>query len=235
MATSQRSFASRIDRGEVMYQRMLTFEGYEPGEQDLTIAYYRTLLDSVKGEYQNHSGTQYDFLGEAKKRAAAFGKGPDSLSKLATRIKTYTRAKFKKDSHEFQSVEKLVLKMRGQKPAVINRGANESTISQSETSYGAQLVNFEDIVEIAKGLDSRYTPANASIKLPQIIAAAQQASALNDSTAATYALFKPAVAKRQNAFIRLNEISTRIKDMVQSQYGTDSPEYKLIKGLNFSV
>ncbi|WP_310555535.1 hypothetical protein [Flavobacterium sp.] len=48
-----------------------------------------------------------------------------------------------------------------------------------------------------------------------------------------YGAFKPTIAKRQNIFKTLLETASRIKEAVKSQYGTDSAEYKLIKGLRF--
>ena len=45
------------------------------------------------------------------------------------------------------------------------------------------------------------------------------------------ALYKPLITIRQNGFKELSEVAGRIKDMVKSQYGQDSTEYNLVKGL----
>ena len=232
---SETSFASRIARAEKFYQHLMTFEDFAPGEDDLTPASYRTLIDAIKATNTQHGDTQYDFIGEAKERAKVFNSNPDSLAKVATLVKSYTRGKFKRDSHEFLSVEKLVSKMRGEKPARINTATSEQTISQTERSFGAQLVNFEDIVAIVSGLGTKYVPANPTIKLTQLEAFSALGNDKNNSVANKFAIFKPLIKKRWDVFTELEDRSTRIKDMVKSQYSLNSSQYKLVKGLNFSV
>lgn len=232
---SQRSYASRLDRAEKMHQHLTTFVDFQPGDDDLTAAGFRLFVTNLTALHTQHQGTQYDFIEEAKERRKVFTGNPDSLNKISTSLKTYTRGKFGADSHEFKTIEKFVGNMRGHKPASVTRNSEETTISQSETSYGAQLVNFQDIVSTVGKWGAQHAPANTKLKLPSLQEYATIAAQRNNAVAQKYALHKPTIAGRQEGFAELSNRTTRIKDMVSSQYGTNSPEYKLIKGLNFTI
>jgi hypothetical protein len=123
--------------------------------------------------------------------------------------------------------------MRGSKPTRLTKNATEIVISNTEKSYGSQLQNFASINELLTQFGDNYTPANNKIVLENLRTQFEQAKAINNEVILKYGAFKPTIAKRQNIFKTLLDTALRIKEAVKSQYGTDSPEYKLIRGLSF--
>lgn len=112
--------------------------------------------------------------------------------------------------------------------------ATEETISRSEKSYGSQLQNFTDIIDLLQRFGADYAPSNIAVKISTLQALQNEAILLNNKVSVTYGAFKPKINERQTGFKNLNDTANRIKEMVKSQYGIDSQEYKLIRKLNFS-
>lgn len=59
----------------------------------------------------------------------------------------------------------------------------------------------------------------------------QEATVNTNKVSTLLALYKPWIAQRINGFKDLSISAARVKDMISSQYGLASPEYKMVKGL----
>lgn len=230
---SQTSFASRLARAEKLHTILLTFTDYDSGEGDLTAEALLTIITNLKDTQSKHATSQHQFSEAVKQRLDLYLKNPVSISKTITLVKNYVKGKYKKESQEYASIETLVNKIRGEKPVTINKNSTEETISQSEKSYGAQLTNLTDLVTLIEGFEG-YKPANANIKLPQLQTLKDQAILSNNTVTEKFAVFKPKIKERQTGFNALSDTAGRIKNMVMSQYGNNSPQYNLIKGLEFT-
>jgi len=191
-------------------------------------------LDSLQVTQQDHTKTHYEFSEAAKERSLIFQKNPDAIKKRITLINSYNRGKFKNSSQIYIDVNNLVIKFRGGKPAAVTKDSDVETISRSERSYGSQLEYFKDIITLISHDDIAFTPSNVLIKLTELETFKDQASAANDKATIKFGAFKPNIAKRITGFETLNQVSNGIKNMVKAQYGNDSAEYELVKGLNFS-
>jgi hypothetical protein len=230
---SQASFASRIARAEQLYQNINSFTGYNPGTDELSSKTLKNLIADVTATHALHTTTQHDFAEAAKQREKIFTSNPDAVVKNMTLVKAHIKARHGARSQNYIDVNKLVIKMRGTKPTKVTKNATEVIISNTEKSYGSQLQNFASIKELLTQLNSEYVPANNKITLENLRTQFEQANAINNEVTLKYGAFKPTIAKRQNLFKTLLETASRIKEAVKSQYGMDSSEYKLIKGLRF--
>ena len=236
MATySQASFGARLSRAKQLYLYIHSFEDYSPDVPELTPPNFLLLIESMDTTQQKYTQTHHLFAESAKERANIFTKNDDSINKKATLIKAYVKAKFKNYSQQFKDVEKLVNKIRGEKPLKTSEDSDVQTISRTEKSYGSQLQNFTDLVTLAIQFGTEYAPANQNIKMTALQDTLRTATTLNNETTRKFAEFKPKIAQRQDGFVQLSETANRIKEIVKSQYGITSDQYKLIKGLNFSI
>lgn len=80
-------------------------------------------------------------------------------------------------------------------------------------------------------MGAAYNPANGSIKIEKLKDLQIQATEKNNNVVAAYSVLSPKQDSRFNSYNVLSQKATRIKDFVKSQYGINSSEYKLIKGL----
>jgi lipoate synthase len=230
---SQKSFVARLARAEQLFQHVNSYSGYNPGTDELALQALNNLITEITATHTLHTTTHHDFAEAAKQREKIFTSNPDSVARNMTLVKAHIKARKGGASQQYIDVNNLVQKMRGSKPTKITKNATELTISNTEKSYGSQLQNFASINELLTQFGSDYNPANNKIVLENLRLQFQQANTINNEVTLKYGAFKPTIAKRQNIFKKLLETASRIKEAVKSQYGTDSSEYKLIKGLRF--
>jgi hypothetical protein len=193
-------------------------------------AYFITSLLTVQSQ---HTTTHHDFAEIAKTRREFFQKNPDSVAKTLTLVNTYVRAKSGNTSQQYIDVNSLVKKIRGEKPTAVTINSVATTISNTERSYGSQVQNLTNVVSLLDQYGTDYSPTNPSISLSNLQAIKARAISLNNDATIKYAAFLPKITERVNTFKQLNETAIRIKGMVKSQFGNNSTEYNLIKGLAF--
>ena len=141
------------------------------------------------------------------------------------------RAKFGKNSSNYLITKSLVAKIRGIKLKSETK-VDAETHSVSQQSYGSILLNFQNLINDIQALGTEYEPANEAIKLRNLIDIKMQAELSNENVTLAFGNLTSKQDQRLAAFNILSEKAQRIKDYVQSQYGIDSSEYKLAKGLN---
>jgi len=115
-------------------------------------------------------------------------------------------------------------------PVDPNAPAQSKIISQSEHSYGSMTQFFNDIISTL-GQFTGYNPTNTAIKIAGLQATATQLTTLNNTVAQKIQALKIARASRQSSYTDLRDRVQRIKSYVKAQYGINSNEYKLIKGI----
>jgi inorganic triphosphatase YgiF len=125
----------------------------------------------------------------------------------------------------------LVTKIRGEKVKESNT-VDLKTHSVSQQSYGSLLLNFQNLINDLESLGGLYDPTNSTIKISNLLTIKNQAETANDKVTMAFASLTPKQDQRLDAFELLSSKAQRIKDLVQSQYGINSSEYKLVKGLS---
>lgn len=230
---SQASFAARLSKGKKLYQLINSFPNYASDVPEFAPEPFKAMIDTMSLSQAQYTETHHSFAEAAHERRVVYTGHPYSLLKTITLMNAYIRGKFQKDSQIYADVNSLVKKIRGEKPIRITRDTNTELISRSEKSFGSQAENFGDLITLATQLGADYTPINNAIKLAKLKELHMQLLQLNEQVSVKLAAFKPLIVERQNNFERLNNSANRIKDMVKAQYGVDSIEYKLLKGLSF--
>ena len=80
-------------------------------------------------------------------------------------------------------------------------------------------------------MGAAYKLANGSIKIEKLKDLQIQATENNNNVVAAYSVLSPKQDSRLNSYNMLSQKATKNKDFVKSQYGLNSSEYKLVKGL----
>ncbi|WNM18308.1 hypothetical protein [Flavobacterium capsici] len=230
-STSERTFGSRLQNAKTLKTYIVGFDNYQPesGEnspEDLqeTITIIETLNPQVETSV-------YNYRQEVAERRIIFSIAPTSIKKIATPINAYYRGKFGKNSSQYLAISALVAKIRGTK-LVRTSKTDQETHSTAQLSYGSILQNFKNIITDIEALGADYTPANNDIKLEKLIDIKSLAETRNEKVSQAFAIMSPKQDQRQDVYDILSSKSLHIKDLVQSQYGFDSSEYNLVKGLN---
>jgi hypothetical protein len=232
---SQASYASRLARAQQLHQFISSFQDFNPGIPELTAVGLENFIAQLNGTQAGHTSTHFAYAEAAKARKKVFATNDYSISKSVTRINAYLKAKKGKDSQQYIAINTLLNKIRGERVVTINKESTLESISRTEKSYGSQLQNFMDILTLLTEYGGDYAPSNTSIHVSQLEVLKGEATTVNNAVTITYSAYKPKINERQEYFRQLSDTANRIKEMVKSQYGTNSVEYTMIKGLNFTA
>src|SRR4051812_8423683 len=124
---AQSSYAARIGKAETLFNAVKDFSGYDPGDSGLTASALGECIDNLFAIQSAHTNSHNTFGAATKFRYDLFNSGQDSLGKVGTRVKSYTAARFGKDSDKTLSVARIIVKIRGEKPARITTESGEKT------------------------------------------------------------------------------------------------------------
>ena len=228
---SRASFSSRLTEAEKMVEYVNTFTDYDPGEEDLKAT--SLLADTVVLHtiQTDHTTKHFSYAQAANDRRKFFEKEDNSIAKLLSPIGSYIRGKMGKDSQEYKEIMIQIKKLRGERKIKVTENSSADTISRCEKSYGSRLIYFGDIITLLTQFGPNYAPPREQIKIEQLQTVLNSATDLTNNVSSKLAVFKPLIQSRIDGFQTLRAKAIRIKDMVKSQYGLNSSEFKLIKGL----
>lgn len=230
-STSRASYSSRLTNAEALVEDLNTFTDFNSGDADLTAAAILTRTTALREIQTQHTQKHFDYSQAAFNRRMFFDKEDNSISKLLSPIGANIRGKFGKDSQEYKEVSALILKIRGQRRIKVTENSGADTISRSEKSFGSQTIYFGDLITLLIKFGSNYDPMNTRIKIDALQTVLNSAITNTNIVSNKLALYKPLISQRIDGFKELSTVSNRVKDMVSSQYGVSSPEYKMVKGL----
>ena len=228
---SRASFSSRLTEAEKMVEYLNTFTDYDPGEDDLRPA--SLLADTVVLHtiQTDHTTKHFSYAQAANDRRKFFENEDNSIGKLLSPIGSYVRGKMGKNSQEYKEIITVIKKIRGERRIKVTENSSVDAISRCEKSYGSRLIYFGDIITLATTFGPNYLPPRIQIKIEQLQTVLNGATDSTNKVSSRLAVFKPLIQSRIDGFQALKAKAIRIKDMVKSQYGTNSSEYNLVKGL----
>ena len=171
----------------------------------------------------------YSMTIDAKQKI--FLKAPNSISKIVTPVIANVRSIFGKNATETQNITNYITKIRGIKVARSSTTENSQTVSQSERSYGTLLQTFSDLITTLATFGANYSPANAECSVTELTQKRDLATQINTKSIQDFGALKIARESRTAKYEQLSQLCQRFKETVKAQYGTQSVEYKLVKGL----
>ncbi|WP_264519807.1 hypothetical protein [Flavobacterium sp. N1994] len=230
-SSSRASFSSRLTEGEKLIEYLNTFTAYAPGDDALTASAFQAQTSALHVVQEEHTSKHFEYSKAALDRRKFFDNENNSISKLLSPIGANVRAKLGNDSQQYHDISALVKKIRGQRRITVTENSQEETISRCENSFGSRLIYFGDMITLLTKFDTDYAPINDRIKITTMQELLSKATAATNIVSQKLAVYKPLIATRRDGFKQLSATAKRIKDMVLSQYGQDSTEYNLVKGL----
>ena len=230
-SVSENTFGTRVLNAQTLATHLAAFTGYVPPRPTEALASLNTLITAFKTSNSNEATKLQAYSLSVEARQKAFSKDADSLAKLLSPIGSAVRSQYGKSSKEAGNVSEMITKMRGRKVAKDAQNPSEVTISTSELSYGSVTHNFSGLYAALSALTPAYNPANNFIKLPALATKATLYNNVNTAVISSYGNLVKERKTRNDLYTDLKERCSRIKESVKSQYGVNSSEYKLIKGL----
>lgn len=230
-STSEITFGARLHRAEQLHTYLIGFVGYMPPTPDCAPPAYQLLINNINTNNTALITKQSKFKLAVGKREDIFMKSPDSLQKRLSPIGSYVKAVFGKTSPQAEMVVALVNKIRGEKTSGLSKNEEGEFVSQSYQSYGSKTQNFSDLIGILLSYGQQYNPPNAQISNQSLQQFLLQMNTVNDDVNIAYSELKPVQDARIPLFDELHLRTQRIKEAVKAQYGIQSSEYLMIKGL----
>jgi hypothetical protein len=115
-------------------------------------------------------------------------------------------------------------------------GTSNKTHSTSQLSYDNQIGNFEGLVALLRNLTS-YAPNEAELTIAGLEAFVAQMKTVNDAVNTNFVPYSQARGTRDEVLYTGEDsvvnIALLVKAYVSAAFGTQSPLYKSIKGLEF--
>lgn len=231
-SSSETSFGARLLRGKTLCNYIGNFGSYNPPRTQETVADFNILLDDITAINATESSLQQNYNTAVNNRYDAFRTDTISVFKLLAPIRAAVEAQFGKGSTEFNQIDSIVKTIRSSK--LIRKPATdttpETTISRSEQSYGSSTQYFNNIINTLSQLPN-YNPSNVNIQVASLQTFTTQLDTLNTQVTTTYQNLRTSRHKRLDYYNELSERGKRIKAYVKANYGVESQEYTLIKGL----
>lgn len=230
VSKSERSFGSRIEKAKKLKTFLESFTNYQPTTGEFSIDGLSQAISYADSLNPEVATLLINYRQLVATRREIYFKTSNSIKKLITPINAYNRGTFGKDSAIYLSTNTLVSKIRGEK-IKDSKTVDSKNNSVSQQSYGSLLLNFQNLINDLESLGSQYDPTNSAIRINNLLTIKNQAETANDNVTIAFAALTPKQDQRLVAFQLLSSKAQRIKDLVQSQYGIESSEYKLVKGL----
>jgi hypothetical protein len=230
-SNSEATIGAKVANAEKISTHLKSFIKYAPGDDALTEAALSVLVNSTKEKNNESAAALRGYSASVDIRQKLFQKDSNSVKKLLSPIGSAIRSAYGKSSKETADFSGMIAKIRGIKVKKAKKDPDAESVSQSETSYGSITQNFSDIIASLETLGDKYAPANNDITLATLKDKLKIVTESNNAVTASFGALKEKRDDRLELYKQLNAVTQRIKDAVKSQYGFNSTEYNLIKGL----
>lgn len=229
-STAERSFGSRLENARKLSTYLSSFLNYQPASGNFSINDLNSSIQEIEEINPQVATALINYRQSVSERRTIYSTSPLAIKKIITPINAFNRAKFGKDSTTYIALNALVKKIRGTQIKA-QKITDKETYSVSQQSFGSIILNFQNLVKDIESLEENYDPANGNIKIEKLVEIATQAIQKNNNVVVAYSILSPKQDSRITLYDALSVKAVRIKDFVKSQYGANSSEYKLIKGL----
>lgn len=228
---SETSFGKKLDNAQALATHLQSFGNYAELNAELSIANLNSKVQELLTNNSDVAGKLQSYSISVEAKQNIFTKQPNSIIKIVTPIVANVRSIFGKNSKEAETVNSYTTKIRGIKVAKPTVGTEPNSVSQSERSYGTMLQTFSDLIVALESLGANYAPSNAECTATNLKQKRDLATQINTKATEDFGKLKIARDSRTTKYSELSELCQRFKETVKAQYGTQSVEYKLVKGL----
>ena len=228
---SENSFGKRLENAQALSTNLQSFANYSELNTELSIENLNSKVLELLNNNAEVASKSQTYSSSVTAKQNIFLKDSNSISKIVTPIIANVRSIYGKNATETENIMNLVTKIRGIKVARSSTTENTDTVSQSERSYGTILQTFSDIITTLTIFGTNYSPTNAECSVTKLIQKRDLATQINTTSVQEFGALKMARESRTTKYEQLSQLCQRLKETVKAQYGTQSVEYKLVKGL----
>lgn len=231
-STSETSYGARIGNAEKLVAALQNFDNYLPIKPEYSINSYTDLINTTKGLNNTVAEKKQAYSLAVEGRIQVFDKRPWAINKILSPINSTIKGIYGRTGKESTDVAAIIAKIRGANSKnTMSSNSSEDTISQSYQSYNSRAQYFADLIVNLTNFGIDYEPTNAKLAVPALNDLYNEAITSNALVMDTYTKFAQNNASRIDSYYTLSQTAIRIKDCVKAQYGNNSTEYLLIKGL----
>jgi hypothetical protein len=231
-STSETSYGARIGNADKLLTAINSFGDYQPQKPELSIADFSDKIDKIKSKNTTVASNKQSYSLAVDNRKQLFTKDQFSITKLLSPINATVKTSFGRNSKEATDVASIIAKIRGANTKSSTKATtDQASVSQSYQSYSSKTQFFADLLAYLNNFGADYNPSNAKTTLVELTSLHTNSSAANSNVMNTFSIFVTNNDNRIVAYKDLSQVALRIKDNVRAQYGNDSTQYKLIKGL----
>lgn len=226
------SFGARLLRAEDLATYISQFQNYAPPRMEESVGGFAEWVNQTSVVNTEETQLRQSYNTAVVNRENAFRKKEGSVTKLLPLIRGQIIAQYGKKSIEFNQIDGIIANIRDSR--IIVKEATETTpiqtMSQSEQSYGSLTQYFSNLVSNLVQLPN-FNPSNPMIQIGTLQNFVGQIMQMNTEVAGRLQYLHDCRNRRKVIYEELHERALRIKAYVKANYGLNSPEYKLIKGL----
>lgn len=228
----ENSFGARLLRAQELATYISQFQNYAPPRPEEGVSSFADLANQTVVSNTEEAQTRQLYNTAVVARGNAFRKKEGSVIKLLPLIRAQVMAQYGKDSVEFNQIEAIIVNIRDTR--IIVKAATETTaektMSQSEQSFGSLTQYFSNLVSNLAQLPG-YNPSNPMLQIGYLQNFVAQLGQLNVEAAMRFQQLRESRSRRNANYEALHDRVQRIKNYVKANYGLNSSEYTLIKGL----
>lgn len=222
---NERGISKIIANTQTLLDKVRLMPNYTAIDPSMELNTLQTFLTATFEANEEEAATKQRYLSATATRINVFKKDPNSILSVAALINAAVSSRFAKTSQEAKAIGAFIRKLRGTK-----LGAT-ADISQAQTSYGSIIGTFSDIINTLSNFNPAFEPINENIRIEALKILRDNAMETSSKVNTTLAQYQIALATRNDKIAELHENALRLKNVIKEVYGTQSPEYKQIKGL----
>ncbi len=231
-STSEVSYGARIGNAEKLVIALQNFSNYQPVKSEFSIASFNNLIVDIKAKNNLVAEKKQNYSLAVENRKQIFETGPNSIGKRLSPINGAVKVSFGRTAKESTDIASIIAKIRGANNKTKKTATpEEASVSQSYQSYNSKAQFFSDLIVNLTNLSANYTPSNQLINISELNTLYNQAISANGEVMNSFTQFSQTNKNRIADYLTLSQTAIRIKDGIKAQYGNNSTEYKLIKGL----
>jgi hypothetical protein len=231
--SSESTFGKKLNNAETLLSHLKSFTNFKPLNAQDNIKLLEEHINNIRVVYNLETNDKQVYTLAVDVRQKLLTTDEFSLKKIVTPINAYIKAMYGKASKEASSMNEQISKIRGGKHTKNKDSETTKNVSSSQQSYASLTQHFENLITTLQVLKPEYAPTNENItveKLKENLQKIQESTSQINTITVSLSKNRD---ERKTKYEILRESALRIKEAVKSQYGNNSTEYHLIKGLKF--
>ncbi|MCV6631376.1 MAG: hypothetical protein OIF50_16100 [Flavobacteriaceae bacterium] len=236
------SFANKIEKARQLIEKLATMEKFNSNDNKMMVVLQQifaeaTVIKATSEEVEDHKKVL------VRRRSHKYHKDADGLMKRLTRINKHLQGTVEIDADAKLLVKKIISNMRNYRskkkkntedkmppnPVTENPTEGDRKNTLHKSTFGRRLADLQHIISILSSMGPTYTPNAELISIASLQQLSVTLEQLNKDVAKAKALAKKSGSNRNEVAENLAEICKNTKYLVESTYGKESPEYRMVK------